>query len=76
MFLSKQVWTIAAARWRDAQTIEVLGAYILLRLFSIPPGGMRPCAGLVLFLEICFHHSGKSNPVEEIRFLEFFTNLI
>ena len=31
VFLSKQVRTIVAGRKRDAQTIEVLGAYTLLR---------------------------------------------
>ena len=31
VFLSKQVPTIVAGRERDAQTIEILGAYILLR---------------------------------------------
>ena len=53
--LSKQVPTIVAGRWRDAQMIEILGAYTLLRLFStiktIPPGAKRPRAWLVLFLE-------------------------
>ena len=31
VFLSKQVLTIVAGRRRDAQTIEILGAYTLLR---------------------------------------------
>ena len=31
VFLSKQVLTTVAGRWRDAQMIEVPGAYTLLR---------------------------------------------
>ena len=34
VFLSKQVLTTVAGRRRDAQTIEVPGAYTLLRWFS------------------------------------------
>ena len=31
VFLTKQVLTIVTGRWRDAQTIEVPGAFTLLR---------------------------------------------
>ena len=42
--LSKQVPTIVAGRQRDAQMIEILGAYTLLKLFStIPPGAEALC---------------------------------
>ena len=47
VFLSKQVLTTVAGRWRDAQAIVVPGAYTLLT----PPGAKRPGTWLVLFLE-------------------------
>ena len=55
VFLLKQVWTIVTGRMQDAQTIQVLGTYTLLRgnlvLQTIPPEAKKPCAWLVLFLE-------------------------
>ena len=52
VFLSKQVpWTIVAGRRRDAQTIEVLGAYTILSITNNTPWGKEATAGLVLFLE-------------------------
>ena len=70
VFLSKQVLTTVAGRWRDAQMIVVPGAYTLLT----PPGAKRPGAWLVLFLEnMLFIPAGRSNPAEEIGFPEFLT---
>jgi len=45
---------------------------ILLRLFNNTPEAKRPRAWLVLFLEICFQYSGRSNPGEEIGFWNFY----
>jgi len=46
--------TTVAGRQRDAQMIEVPGAYTLLKWFSTTrntPWGKDPCAWLVVFLE-------------------------
>ena len=49
--------TTVAGRRRDAQTIKILGAYTLLRLFSttktIPPGAKRPPCMASAFLGKC-----------------------
>ena len=50
VFLSKQVLTTVAGRWRDAQTIEVPGTYTLLVLQETTPGAKRPPRMVSAFL--------------------------
>ena len=78
LLLSKQVQTIVAGRQCDTQTIEFRSlytsgkAYGNLVLQATLPGVKKLRVWLVLFLENVLHYSGRSNPAEEIRFLEVF----
>ena len=71
--LVKQVRTVAS-HWQtercsdDQRSRSFYTTRVILVLQTIPPGAKRPCAWLQCFSwKICFHYSGRSNPVKEIE---------
>ena len=91
MFLNKQVWTMVAGIWslyisgRWHRSLYISGhchwsLYISRKpkvLQATPPGVMCVVSAFLgKCAKRCFRFSGRSNPAEEIGFLEVLVNLI